>query len=143
MACSLAVDVVGILLVSVVSREVGDDRGNGAGGCGLHALRGRREVRKDRADAGLKVSTFECFVVDAIVDASDLALNCDEAVVELLDRFGEVVLGHHVLDDVGQHLAEFFECCFLCSHMRGSIPRWRVVHASSTRDAAGDGICKP
>jgi hypothetical protein len=79
----------------------------------LHALQGRREVRNDRADAGLKVPAFKCFAVDAIVDASDLALHRGEAAIELLDRFGEVVLGHHGLDDVGQHLAEFFECCFL------------------------------
>jgi hypothetical protein len=32
----------------------------------------------------LKIA-FECFVVDAIVDASDFALDCGKAVVELLD----------------------------------------------------------
>jgi hypothetical protein len=62
---------------------VGGDVGHSVGSK-LHALRGRRELWNDRADACLKVSAFEYFVVDAIVDASDLALDCGKAVVELL-----------------------------------------------------------
>jgi hypothetical protein len=44
-------------------------------GRGLHALRRRRKVGSDGADAVFQVSAFEGFVVDAIVNASDLAFD--------------------------------------------------------------------
>jgi hypothetical protein len=54
-------------------------RGTGRAMCrlllwGLHALRRRRKVGNDRADAVLQVSALEGFIVDAIVNASDLTV---------------------------------------------------------------------
>ena len=67
--------------------------------CRLHALRGRREVGSDGTDASFKVTAFEGFVVDPIVNATDLAFNRSEAVVELVDCLVEFRLRHHVILD--------------------------------------------
>jgi hypothetical protein len=87
---------------------------------GLHALWRRRKVGNDRADVVLQVSAFEGFVVDAIVNSSDLALDRGEAVVELLGRIVEVRLRDHVVFDEIDGLKNVL-CIFV--HTRGSIPQ--------------------
>jgi hypothetical protein len=64
---------------------------------GLDALWRRRKVGNGGADAVLQVSAFEGFIVDAIVNASDLAFDRGEAVVELLDGLVELCLRDHVI----------------------------------------------
>jgi hypothetical protein len=51
----------------------------------LHALGRWRKIGNDGADAVLQVCAFEGFIVDAIVNASDLAFDRSEAVLDLLD----------------------------------------------------------
>jgi hypothetical protein len=48
-------------------------------------LRRRRKIRNGGADAVLQVPALEDFVVDAIVNASDLAFYRGESVLDLLD----------------------------------------------------------
>jgi hypothetical protein len=86
------------------------------GGWGLHALRRRRKVGNGGADAVLQVSAFEGFVVDAIVNASDLAFDRGESVVEFLDCFVEFRFRDHVILDEIDRFKNVL-CVFV--HMRG------------------------
>ena len=64
----------------------------------------------------LQVSAFESFIVDAIVNASDLAFDRGEPAVELLDSVVEIRLRDHVILDEIDGLKNVL-CVFV--HMRG------------------------
>jgi hypothetical protein len=76
-------------------------------------------------------SAFECLVVDAIMDASDLALDGGEAVVELLDRFGEVGFGKILmLISAMSYLVAMF------------LATWAIISPSSLRVVFFAAICR-
>ena len=110
--------------------------------CGLgRDLLVEAEVLFDRGDADFKLQALVYFVllelgqlgVDAIYLPGQVGLYAGEPGVQLIDaaveagfELGEIILRRHVLDDVGDHFAEFFERRFLRGHMGGSIPRWAL-----------------
>jgi hypothetical protein len=93
---------------------------------GLHALGSRRKIWNDGAHTSLKVSAFERFVVDTIVNASDLALDRGEPIVEFLDCLGELHFFNHVILDEIDRLKDVFRV----SAHAGSVPQWSVARGN-------------
>ena len=72
----------------------------------------------------------------AVRFVSTRSIYCIELVESSVEA-GDVILGRHVLDDVGDHFAEFFEGLFSSRPYGGTIPCWargaRGVHRDGNR----------
>ncbi len=100
-------------------------------------------------DALLKVCALERFVVDAIVNRSNLALDRGEAIIKLLDSLVEVRLRHHViLDEMMISRMSFVSLSIRRKHSTEDIPA--ATRPTSGNDAeiriykfqTGDGFAK-
>jgi hypothetical protein len=70
------------------------------------------------------------FGVEAIYLPREVSLDA----VNLCIEAGDVVLGRHVLDDMGEHFGNLFEAGFLCGHMR------EVYHGGRRGHECADGL---
>jgi hypothetical protein len=128
--------------VGVVARR---RRWRGSGG----DLLVEAEVRFDRGDADFKLEAFVDFAllelgqlgVETIylrrkvgLDAVDLGVELVDAAIKACFGSGQVFLGRHVLDDMGEHVGDLFEAGFLWCHMRG------VYHADPLGHECTDGF---
>jgi hypothetical protein len=80
----------------------------------------------DFGDADFELEALVDLVVFKLaefgVEAIDVGFGC-----HLSAKIRDVVFGRHVLDDMGEHVGEFFEGCFLCCHT------WEVYHVLKER----------
>jgi hypothetical protein len=67
-------------------------------------------------DADFKL---EAFVDLALLELGELGVELFDAAIEARLDCCEIVLGRHVLDDMGEHFANLLEGGFLWCHMRG------------------------
>jgi hypothetical protein len=81
------------------------------------------EVFFDRGDADFELLAFVDFVLlefgELGVEAIYLCVKLVDAAIEACLGCSKIVFCRHVLDDVGEHVADFFEGRFLWCHTRG------------------------